>query len=126
MADFGLADTVNATEALFQTVRVPRQVVLTIRVSAALKVYTFPGGVVGNHHADDWIRVERGDGGTASLPRDATMNDYDGSRITHPGDNFVLEIFNVLCPVKISIFTPKPRGDVEHDRLSRIESSSRH
>ena len=47
VADLRLADPVNSTEALFNLVRVLRQIVVDHKVSA-LKVDTFACGVVGN------------------------------------------------------------------------------
>ena len=53
VTDLGLADAVDAAEALFEPVRVPRQVVVDHQVRAALKVHAFAGGVVRDHHAND-------------------------------------------------------------------------
>ena len=80
VADLGLADAVDAAEALLHPVRVPRQVVVDHQMRAALKVHAFAGGIVGDHHADDRIAVEGGDGGAARLAGDAAMDDDHGRR----------------------------------------------
>ena len=81
MADFGLADTVNATEPLFQPVWVPGQVVVDHEVRAALQVYAFARRVVGDHHAHDGIAVERGDRRTPGLTGHAAVDDDHASRV---------------------------------------------
>jgi hypothetical protein len=49
VADLGLADAVDAAEALLQPVRVPREVVVNHEVGP-LQVDTFAGGVGGEQH----------------------------------------------------------------------------
>jgi hypothetical protein len=51
VADLGLADAMDATEALLQLVRIPGQVVVDHQVRAALEVHAFAGGVVGDQEA---------------------------------------------------------------------------
>ena len=51
VADLGLADAVDAAEALLQPVRVPGQVVVDHQMRAALEVHALAGGIVGDHHA---------------------------------------------------------------------------
>ncbi len=51
VADLGLADAVNATEALLDAVRVPRQVVVDHQVRA-LQVDALPGGIGGEENLD--------------------------------------------------------------------------
>ena len=58
MADLGLADAVNATEALLDAVRVPRQVVVDHQVRA-LQVDALPGGIGGEENLDLGIVTER-------------------------------------------------------------------
>ena len=74
VADLGLADAVDAAEALLQPVRVPRQVVVDHQMRAALQVDAFAGRVVRDHHAHDRIAVEGGDRGAAPLARDAAVD----------------------------------------------------
>jgi hypothetical protein len=50
VADLGLADAVDAAEALLQAVGVPRQVVVDHQVGV-LQVHAFAGGVGGEQHA---------------------------------------------------------------------------
>ena len=58
MADFGLADAVDAAKALFDAVGVPRQVVVHHQVRA-LEVDAFAGGVGGEQHLDFGVVPER-------------------------------------------------------------------
>ena len=53
VADLGLADAVDAAEALFEPVRVPGQIVVDHQMRAALKVHAFASGIVRDHHAND-------------------------------------------------------------------------
>jgi hypothetical protein len=58
VADLGLADAVDAAEALLEPVGVPRQVVVDHQVRA-LEVDAFAGGVGGEQHLDVWVVAER-------------------------------------------------------------------
>ena len=77
MTHLGLADAVDAAEALLQPVRVPGQVVVDHQVRAALKVHALTGGVVGDQEPHLRVVVEGGDGGAAPVARDAAMDDCD-------------------------------------------------
>ena len=81
VADFRLPDAVDAAEALFESVRVPGQVVIDHQMRAALKVHAFAGGIVGDHDANDRIGVEGGDGGAPRFARDAAVDHDDSGRI---------------------------------------------
>ena len=74
VADLGLADAMDAAEALLQPVRVPGQVVVDHQVGAALQVHALAGGVVGDHHPHDRVGVEGGDGRAAGFARDAAVD----------------------------------------------------
>jgi hypothetical protein len=58
VADLGLADAVDAAEALFEPVRVPRQVVVDHQVGA-LQVDALAGGVGGQQHLHFGVVLER-------------------------------------------------------------------
>ena len=58
VADLGLADAVDAAEALLEAVRVPRQVVVHHQVGA-LEVDAFAGGVGGEQHLHLGVVPER-------------------------------------------------------------------
>ena len=58
VAHVRLANTMNAAEALLQTIGVPRQVVVHHQVSA-LQVDAFPGGICGKQHVHVGIVPER-------------------------------------------------------------------
>ena len=77
MADFLLADAVDATEALFQFVGVPGQIVVDHEVGA-LEVDALAGGVVGDHDEDILVVNEGIDGLAAIFPAHAAMDDDHG------------------------------------------------
>ena len=54
VADLLLADTMDASESLFEAIRVPRQVVVHHQVGV-LKVDAFTSGIGGDENADIWI-----------------------------------------------------------------------
>ena len=93
MTDLRLSDAVDAAEALLQPVRVPGQVVVHHQMRAALKVHTFAGRIVGDHHADDGITVEGRDGSATSLARDAAMDNHHGRGVAKARRDLVREIF---------------------------------
>ena len=73
VADLGLTDPVDATEALFDPVRVPREVVIDHEVGT-LEVQPFPGGVGGDEDADVGVLGEALLGGAALLASDTPVN----------------------------------------------------
>src|SRR5208337_1747247 len=74
--DLGLADAVDATEALLQAVRIPGQVVVDHKVSA-LQVDSLAGCVGGEEDLDFLVMRERLLGLAPILAADAAMNDDD-------------------------------------------------
>ena len=58
VADLLLADAVDAAEALFEAVRVPRQVVVDHQVGV-LEVHAFTGGIGGDQDADFGVGAEQ-------------------------------------------------------------------
>ena len=58
MADLRLADAVDAAEALFEAVRIPRQVVVDHQVGV-LEVHAFAGGIGGDQDADVGVGAEQ-------------------------------------------------------------------
>ena len=77
VADFGLADAVDAAEPLLQAVRIPGQVVVDHQVSA-LQVDAFAGGVGGDEDFDFLVLRERFLGLAPFLAADAAVDDDDG------------------------------------------------
>ena len=73
MADLGLADAVDAAEALFQAVGVPGQVVVDHQVGA-LEVDAFAGGVGGDQDLDFLVLRERFLGLAPVLAADAAVD----------------------------------------------------
>src|SRR5437868_646743 len=93
MANFGLADSMNAAEALFEPVRIPRQIIIDHEMCPPLKVHTFAGGVVRDHHANHWIRIERSDGRASGFASNAAMKHNNRCRLPDPRRNLLLQIF---------------------------------
>ena len=77
VADLGLADAVDAAEALFQAVGVPGQVVVDHEVGA-LEVDALAGGVGGEQDLDGDVVEEALLGLAAVLATQATVDDGDG------------------------------------------------
>ena len=76
MTDLGLADPVDASEALFQAVRIPGQVVVHHQVGA-LQIDALAGGVGRQQHLHLRVVPERLLHGQAFLPADAAVDDDD-------------------------------------------------
>ena len=76
VADLGLADAVDATEALLQAVRIPGQVVVDHQVGA-LQVDSLAGGVGGEEDFDFLVMRECLLGLAPFLAADAAVNDDD-------------------------------------------------
>ena len=77
MADLGLADAVDAAEALLDPVRVPRQVVVDHQVGA-LQVQALAGGVGGDQDPDVRVLGEQLRDLAALLAADAAVDGDDG------------------------------------------------
>ncbi len=88
MADLGLTDAMDAPEPLFQPVWIPRQVVVDHQMGATLKIHALAGGIVGDHHPDFGIRIERRNRGSARLARDTAVDDDDGLWVADPAAIF--------------------------------------
>ena len=58
MADLLLTDAVDAPEALFKAIRIPRQVVVHHQVGV-LEIHAFAGGIGGEKNADFGIGAEQ-------------------------------------------------------------------
>ena len=123
VTDFRLTDAVDAAEALFNSVRIPRQVIVDHEVRAALKVHAFAGGVVRDHHADDRVGIEGGDSGAPGFSCDAAVNHDHGSRVANAGRSiFCCRYSSVsLGSVKIRIFRRSPVAGSSMIGSSRID-----
>ena len=118
MADFGLADAVDAAEALFNPIRIPGQIVVDHKMRAALKVHTFAGGIVRDHDANDRIGIERCDSGAACLAGNAAMNHDHGCRLANPRCNLLLQIFErVLRLGEDDDLASQSRRGIQHQGL---------
>ena len=87
MAHFGLADAVDAPEALLDPVRVPRQVVVDHQVGP-LQVHPFPGGVGGHQHPRPRVVAEAVLDAAAILPFHPAVDVFHRLRPAQPGLNF--------------------------------------
>ena len=77
MADLLLADAVDAPEALFEAVRVPRQVVIDHEVGV-LEVHAFTGSICSEKDANFGVGTEQGLAFTAFVAVCAAVNGDDG------------------------------------------------
>src|SRR5437870_4810063 len=85
---------------------------------AALEVYTFASGVVCDHHANDRIRIERGDGRTSSFASNTAMNYDDRCRLPYPRGDLLLQIFEgVLRFSEDDDLPPEPSRSIQHKRF---------
>ena len=91
VADFCLADTVDAAKALLQAIGIPRQVVVHHQVGA-LKVDALPRSVRGEQHLDIGVVKER----LLSLPpllsAHSALNGDKGAGLSQQGANAPLQI----------------------------------
>ena len=88
VADLLLADAVDATEALFEAVWIPRQVVVHHEVGV-LKVDAFTGSIRGDEDADFGVGAEERLGLAAVVAVDTTVNDDDGVVAAEHTGNFL-------------------------------------
>ena len=91
MADLGLADPVDAAEALLEAVGVPGQVVVDHQVGA-LEVDAFAGGVVRDHDQDCRVVQEGVDGGAARLAGEPAVDLDHGFGAAEAGADLVGEV----------------------------------
>src|SRR4051812_48967310 len=83
----------DAAKALFNSVWIPRQVIVDHEVRAALKVHTFASRIVRNHYADNRVRIEGGDSCAPGFSCNAPMDDNHCCRVAKPSNNFLLQVF---------------------------------
>ena len=124
VADLGLADAVDAPEALLQPVRVPGQVVIDHQMRA-LEVDAFAGGIVGDHHQHAFIVHEGLDRLAAILATDATMDFDDSLMAAEPGADFVGEIGERVARLGEDDQLAPIAGGIGHQRVieHRVSSS---
>ncbi len=91
VADLGLADPVDAAEALLEAVGVPGQVVVDHQVGA-LEVDAFARGVVRDHDQDRGVVQEGVDGVAARLAGEAAVDLDDGLGAAEAGADLVGEV----------------------------------
>jgi hypothetical protein len=103
VADLGLADAVDAPEALFQPVRVPGQVVVDHQVGA-LEVDAFAGGIGGEQHQHLRVVPEGLLGLEPVLAVDAAVDDDHGSPGPAGRDALHEVAQGVACSVKMTSF----------------------
>ena len=113
VADFGLADAVDAAEALFQAVRVPGQVVVDHQVGA-LQVDAFAGGVGGDEDFDFLVVLEGFLGLAPFFAADAAVNDDDGLRPAEQCPNLLGEIVQRVAVLGEDDEFPAMPVGVEH------------
>src|SRR6266478_1242527 len=115
MADLGLSDAMNAAEALFEAIGIPRQIVIDHEMRAALEVHTFASGVVRNHHANNRIRIECSDGRASSFASNAAMDHNNRCRLPYPRRNLLLQVFEGIFRLsEDDDLSPQSGGRVQH------------
>ena len=118
MAYLGLADAVDATEPLLQSVRVPRQVVVDHQVCAALEVHALTRGIVRDQNPQIGIVVERGNDRPSSIAGHATVDHRHRLRPADPlRDTFSEVVQRVLGFREDQQLAARPRHVVNHRRL---------
>ena len=91
MADLLLADAVDAPEALFEAVRIPRQVVIDHEIGV-LEVHAFTGSIGGEKDADFGVGTEQSLAFAAFVAVRAAVNGDDGVRRAEDAADFPLQI----------------------------------
>ena len=91
MAYLGLADAVDASEALFEAVGVPWQVVVDHEVGV-LEIDAFPRGIGGHQDQHGGVETERLLGLAAVVAVDPTMDDDDGLSVAQLILDALLEV----------------------------------
>ena len=91
MTDLLLADAVNAPEALFEAVRVPRQVIIDHQVGV-LEVDAFASGISCEEDADFGVGTEQGLALAAFITMHAAMDGGDGVGRTKDAGDSALQI----------------------------------
>src|SRR6202035_2450237 len=91
MANLLLANTVNAPEALFEAIRIPRQVIIDHKIGI-LEVHAFAGGVGGEKDTDFGVGTEQGLAFPAFVAVCAAVNRNDGIGCAEDATDFPLQI----------------------------------
>ena len=91
MADLRLTDTVDTTETLLQSVRIPRQVVVDHQVGT-LQIDTFTGSVSGDQDADFLILTETLLNLPALIPEHAAVDRDHGIFAAKKSTNLISEV----------------------------------
>ena len=86
MADLGLADPVNTTKTLFETIGVPREVIVDHQVGA-LEVDTFTRSICCEQYFDLWIMAERLLNLLSLFTAGAAVDDHNGFFTAQEGGN---------------------------------------
>src|SRR6266508_5514982 len=118
MADLYLADAMDATEALFDPIWIPGQVVIDHEMRAALKIHAFAGGIVCDHYANERIGIDCSDGGASCLAGNAAMDHNDSSRLANPGGYLLLQVFErIFRFCEDDNLAPQARSGLQHQGL---------
>ena len=91
MADLLLADAVDATEALFEAVRIPRQVVVHHQVGV-LKIDAFTGGIGGDENADFGVGAKERLNAAALVAVRAAVDGDDGVGVAEHAGNLLVQV----------------------------------
>src|SRR5664280_893276 len=81
VASLGLTDTVDTPEALFNTIGIPREVVIYHKMSAAMEIDAFACGVGSNQNQNFGVLLERFLNLTTTLARGLAVDGDDVIRV---------------------------------------------
>src|SRR5262249_11103278 len=113
---FGLADAMNAAEALLKSIRIPRQVVVDHQVGAALQVHAFARRVISDEDAYPRIVIERRDVGLAHIARDPALDHCHRFMLADPLTDVARQVFERIAWFsEDQQLSPLP-GDLVDDR----------
>ena len=91
MTHLSLTDAVDSPEALFETIRVPWQIIINHQV-CALEVDTFAGGIGGQQHLHLGIVLEGFLNFQAFFAADTAVDDDDGFLATEQGSDALFQV----------------------------------
>ena len=113
VADLMLADAVDAPEALFEAVRIPRQVVVDHQVGV-LKVDAFAGGIGRDQDADIGVGAEQRLEAAALIAMRAAVDGDDGVLVAKHAGDLLVQIVQGVAMLGEDDQLALPAGSVAH------------
>lgn len=116
VAHLPLADSMDAAEALLDSIGVPRQVVVDHEVGALVEVDALPGGVGGEEDEDLGVVLERLLGLAAAFTRRAAMDGDDGILVSEADGQLVRQVIQRVALFGKDDELPAELVGIEHLR----------